>query len=484
MVSLRVSLSSVLVASALVICLGAGCTRTPLPAEPQGAASARAAAVASDAPATDVAVVATPAPAAVEMSSSVTAAGRPVPASPSAGCGRASKPAGTLTARAGKLQTPFLLTLPDGYDGARPVPLVFAFHGRTRSHQSMHDTDASHLADELGKNYAVAYVKSIGVGFDWPQEQRDNLQLFDALYERLLSEYCVDTEQVFALGHSSGGLFSELLSCERADRLRGIAAVAGAMTWPECAGRSAALLIHGERDAVVSISRGQAARDHFREVNECRDETTPVGAPGCVAYSGCEPSSPVEWCVHGEPTYQDTNHGWPSFASGEIARFFGTLGRVPHPAGTPLLSNESFDTTSEPWQVAFMGKGKGKWAVQNGALCATLDEAGENPWDAQLSHAGLKLEPGHEYAIDYRVWTSASSDVRVRLGLEAPPYNEYWQHSVQASSAPRRVTQRFTLVESPPGPLALGFQFAGTYARKLPLTLCIDEVSITQAPGR
>ena len=256
------------------------------------------------------------------------------------------------------------------------------------------------------------------------------------------------------------------------------------MTWPECAGRSAALLIHGERDAVVSISRGEAALDHFREVNACGDETTPVGAPGCVAYSGCEPSSPVEWCVHAEPTYQNTNHGWPSFASSEIARFFGTLGRVPHPAGKALLSNASFDTSSEPWQVAFMGKAKGTWAVQNGALCATVENAGENPWDAQLSHAGLTLEPKHEYAIDYRLWTSAPSDVRVKLGLEAAPYNEYWQQSVEAGSTPRRVTQRFRLVEDPPGSLALGFQFAGGYARKVPITLCIDEVSVTQVPSR
>ena len=74
--------------------------------------------------------------------------------------------------------------------------------------------------------------------------------------------------------------------------------------------------------------------------------------------------------------------------------------------------------------------------------------------------------------------------MRVKLGLEAAPYNEYWQQSVEAASTPRRVTQRFRLVEDPPGSLALGFQFAGGYARKVPITLCIDEVSVTQAPSR
>jgi polyhydroxybutyrate depolymerase len=453
-----------------------------------GVAPAEPAAPAPAAPDAPLAAEAGPSAAAVPAAAPVAAQpaevapGRAVPPSPSSGCGKAAKAGGPLVMRTGSVQTPYLLTLPEGYDGKTPVPLVFAFHGRTRSHVSMHDTDASHLADELGKKYAVAYVKSVGPGFDQPREQRDNLQIYDALHQHLLENYCVDTEQVFALGHSSGGLFSELLSCERSSQLRGIAAVAGAMVRPECPGRTAALIIHGERDAVVSVSRGQAARDHFLAANGCSAQSSAVGAPGCAAYSGCEPSSPVEWCEHGEPTYQDTNHGWPSFASAEIARFFGTLERVPHAAGSALLSNESFDAGSEPWQVAFMGKAKGKSEVKNGALCATLDSAGENPWDAQLGYAGLPAQTGRTYAIDYRLWTSAPTDVRVKLGLDAPPYKEYWQQNVAATPEPQRVKSQLRLVEQAPGTLGLGFQFAGTYARKVPVTLCIDEVSITALP--
>ena len=405
-----------------------------------------------------------------------------MPPSASSGCGHSSRKAGELQARAGNLKTPYLLSLPDGYDGTTPVPLVFAFHGRTRSHLALHDTDASHLADELGPRSAVAYVKSVGPGYDQPREQQDNLQIFDALYPELLASYCIDTEQVFALGHSSGALFSELLACERAPLLRGIAAVAGALVRPECPGRSAALLVHGEHDAVVSVSRGRAARDHFLRANGCQDSSSPVGSAGCVQYAGCQPGLPVEWCEHTEPTYQNTNHGWPSTASAEIARFFGTLGRVPHAAGSQLIQNGSFDAGSEPWQVSFGGKAKGTSSVKNGALCATLDNASENAWDAQMLSSSLKLEQGREYVVDYRLWTSAPSDVRVKLGLDAAPYSEYWQQSVTTSQEPKRVRDRFVLVEAAPGTVALGFQFAGPFARKLPLTLCVDEVSLTLAP--
>jgi poly(3-hydroxybutyrate) depolymerase len=381
--------------------------------------------------------------------------------------------------QAGDLQTPYLLTLPNGYDGKSPVPLVFAFHGRTRSHLTMHDTDASHLADELGPRYAVAYVKSVGPGFDQPS---DNLRIFDALYAQLSRRYCIDTEQVFALGHSSGAAFSELLACERGSRLRGVAAVAGALVLPECAERSAMLLIHGQHDAVVPVSRGREGRDHFVAANGCSRQTSTVGAPGCVVYAGCEPSLPVEWCEHAEPTYQNTNHGWPSFASAEIARFFATLGRVPRAAGTSLIRNESFDSGSEPWQVDFGGGAKGTSRVDHGALCATLESQGRDPWDAQVQYTGLPIEQG-EYVIDYRLWTSSVSDVRVKLGLDAPPWDEYWVNSLVATPEPQRRRSHFTLSDHLTGTMAFGVQFAGSASSALPLTLCIDDVSITRVSG-
>ena len=72
--------------------------------------------------------------------------------------------------------------------------------------------------------------------------------------------------------------------------------------------------------------------------------------------------------------------------------------------------------------------------------------------------------------------------MRVKLGLGAAPYSEYWMQSVATSTEPRRVTDRVVLSEAAPGTLAFGFQFAGPYARTVPLTLCVDEVSLTAAP--
>jgi hypothetical protein len=44
-----------------------------------------------------------------------------------------------------------------------------------------------------------------------------------------------------------------------------------------------------------------------------------------VTYQGCEAGLPIAWCEHDEPTYDDTNHGWPSFASHTIAQLLFSL---------------------------------------------------------------------------------------------------------------------------------------------------------------
>lgn len=409
------------------------------------------------------------------------AVGKPAPPSPSSGCKGPSAAEGELTLRAGALETPYLLSLPEGHGAGSPAPLVFAFHGRTRSHLLMRETDSQKLAEQLEGQYAVAYVKSIGSGFARADELASNLQAFDALYAHLLANYCIDTEQVFAVGHSSGGIFAEQLACRRSDRLRGIAAVAGAMDMPGCEGTVAGVFIHGERDSVVSVSRGIKARDRFLEANGCTAASAPVGDAGCVRYAGCAAGLPVEWCAHGEPTYQDTNHGWPSFASGEVARFFGSLARTPRAAAS-LVANTSFDAGNAPWQSEFSGGARGMGSVKEGAYCTQLDNRGENAWDAQLLHAGLQLEQGRKYRVDYRVWASNDTFVRVRVGLAQPPYSEFWVQQVEASSEPRRRVDDFVLADPASGEMALAFQFAGPFARRVPVEVCVDDVVLSALP--
>lgn len=170
----------------------------------------------------------------------------------------------------------YRVTLPPNYDPNEPVPLVFAFHGRGRTHVELQEIDAAQIQTEIGGRAIVAYLKSQnGNGWNATAEVEPNIAFFESVYSQLLGEYCVDQGRVFAIGHSSGGYFSNILGCRFASRIRGIAAVAGAQQETECQGSVAAIVVHGVRDAVVSFESGQEARNHYLTQNGCGQATSP-----------------------------------------------------------------------------------------------------------------------------------------------------------------------------------------------------------------
>lgn len=185
------------------------------------------------------------------------------------------------------------------------------------------------MQTELGDRAIMVYVKSVaGNGWNAAEEVQPNVDIFEALYPRVLEDYCVNPSEVFAIGHSSGGFFSNILACRFPERFRGIGSVAGATQ--ECSGQVPAILVHGVSDTVVGFQRGVASRDGYLAGNGCSQGTQPVGIDACVAYQQCSDGLPVQWCEHSEPTYSDgngpTNHGWPSFASQALGSFlFGLI---------------------------------------------------------------------------------------------------------------------------------------------------------------
>jgi poly(3-hydroxybutyrate) depolymerase len=252
----------------------------------------------------------------------------------SSGCGTAPAP-GEFTIPLNGANAAFTITVPPDYDPATPTPLVFAFHGRNQTHIQLRTQDAANIQTEIGSRAVTAYLKSQGgPGWNSAQEVEPNVAFFNAVYDRVLADYCVDLSRVFAVGHSSGGYFANILGCRYGDRLRGIGSVAGALQETMCSEqRVAGMFVHGATDTVVANSGGRAARDQLIAKNGCSQSTVAGPVSPCVAYEGCAPGFPVQWCEHQEPTYlvqgMPTNHGWPSFASRALGQFLFALGPKP-----------------------------------------------------------------------------------------------------------------------------------------------------------
>lgn len=261
----------------------------------------------------------------------------PVISADLAGCGY-SAPAAAPTLRVGGRARSFIVALPAGYDSARPHRLILAFHGRTNSAAQVR---RYYGLEGLGDRPAIVVyprglLQSSGRFVWWnggSGTSESDFAFFDALLDYLTASYCVDEDQVFAVGHSMGGSFVNSLACARGDVLRGVAVVGGGYGGvPGCRGRVAALVMHHPDDRLVPVAAGEAARAARLAQNGLADLTpwptaTPAGYQ-CERYGVGAVAEPVIWCPH--PFDRTSSgryypHNWPAGTGAAIIEFFDRL---------------------------------------------------------------------------------------------------------------------------------------------------------------
>lgn len=244
----------------------------------------------------------------------------------STGCGKAATPGvsnGSITV--GGTARTYVLSIPAGYDGKKPLPLAFGWHGRTGDGKGFRGYSGVEKA--AGNAAIFVYPDGLTVtpsdpkdtGWELSAKGRD-VALFDALAAKLEGELCVDAKRVFSFGFSFGGYMSNALACARPAAVRAIAPVAGGLGGGACGGPVAAWLAHATDDGTVNVSEGKKARDLWGKAAGCDlakpAKTTP---DPCVTYAGCSAGHPVVWCE--SPT---GGHSWPSYAAAGIWAWFAS----------------------------------------------------------------------------------------------------------------------------------------------------------------
>lgn len=254
---------------------------------------------------------------------------------PSAGCGKSGRPNNGKLYAAGE----YWVTFPSSYDGTKPFPLLFGFHGcgdGNRGDRSRTEYTDLTQNNVLGQDYVVAAPVSADTGGCW-NYNTDVVRAKD-LYDEIVSNYCVDTNHVFATGHSSGAQFvvQLLQGNHSADAehfgFRGVAPVAASAYNHNAA--MPVMYIQNQNDTVRGGS-GKDVVDDFVAANQCGNSSTPYSGveacqsggtqvdPGCVQYDSC--SVPTVWCSHNDPQYSNTGHGVPCFAAQAMDHFFKSL---------------------------------------------------------------------------------------------------------------------------------------------------------------
>jgi polyhydroxybutyrate depolymerase len=156
------------------------------------------------------------------------------------------------------------LTVPPGYDGREPVPLILALHPFASSGKALQALTALD-AVAAAQNAIVAYPDSLDLNWNEGREHTgwapalqttDDAGFLAALLDEIGEAYAVDPGRVFVVGAGgSGGSMAFRLACEMPQRLAGVAVV-GALLWdylidacpPDAAAPVTVLVLNGAQN--------------------------------------------------------------------------------------------------------------------------------------------------------------------------------------------------------------------------------------------
>jgi predicted esterase len=246
-------------------------------------------------------------------------------AAPSEGCGNGGRPSGGEVTMGGTR----IYNFPDSYDGMSPMPLFVGFHAAGNPiGQIQNITNNTDIADNMVRIFGKS------AGNEW--NYNNDIASVIAMFDDVLANYCVDTNHVFASGHSSGAQMIVQILTRQQDaehfNFKGVAPVAasnyGAIQVP-----TAVMYIQAQLDTVRNSS-GQDVVMRFTDANGCSASSMQYDVagcqsgqtavdPGCIVYDGC--TVPTTWCSHNDPQYSNTFHGVPCFATYAMYDFFMSL---------------------------------------------------------------------------------------------------------------------------------------------------------------
>jgi polyhydroxybutyrate depolymerase len=150
----------------------------------------------------------------------------------------------------------FRLTVPAGYDGKTPFPVVLALHSLTASHlRAFHEVGFDDPAAR-GEFIGVAPSGRLHNGepfwFAAPTPDNYDVAFIADLLDRIEGELCIDRARVYATGFSNGAQMSSVLACRLPHRIAAVAPVAGVEFSDACAeGPVAVIAFHGTDDSLV-----------------------------------------------------------------------------------------------------------------------------------------------------------------------------------------------------------------------------------------
>ena len=169
------------------------------------------------------------------------------------------------------------------------------------------EASANSIIVQLQAVAANTYCASAGPNGD--NADSPEIPYFDKIVSEVEAEFCIDKSKIFVGGYSTGGWWTSLMACTRANVIRGVGWAAAGLqkNHAPCTGSVAALITRGIQDTNTPLDQTMAAVEDLRVRNGCAMTTqpwTPTWNAGeekantsfCVSYDGCKTGYPLIWC--------------------------------------------------------------------------------------------------------------------------------------------------------------------------------------------
>ena len=149
----------------------------------------------------------------------------------------------------------YLLYLPEGYEHGKRWPLILYLHGKSLRGNDLEKLKSYGLAAQLEKELSIPFIVVSPQCPDdrlWTDEEQNLLRLID----HVSSVYSVDTDRIYASGHSMGGRGTWILAARHPDKFAAIVPLADAPPVADLAklvARVPAWAFHGAKDDLVPV---------------------------------------------------------------------------------------------------------------------------------------------------------------------------------------------------------------------------------------
>jgi len=243
----------------------------------------------------------------------------------SAGCGKTrTLMDGKRTITSGGASRSYILKTPTNYNNMDAHRLIFAFHWRGGSANSVaNPPDADHNTDrpyyglpDVSGDSAIYVAPDALNGGGWDDTGGADVTFTKDMLKAISDDLCIDTSRVFTTGFSWGAAMSWKLACMAPDKFRAalvyeVGAVSGNNA-SQCTKPIAWFQSHGVDDGTFSYSSGLDVLKIFAKNNGCTFTmpTNPAtNAHACVTLTGCTAAYPTRFCAFGSGENNPYNTG-------------------------------------------------------------------------------------------------------------------------------------------------------------------------------